>query len=425
MRTIVDSSPTHAGPPGRVGNSRVSAHAPEEVADPIRLVSDDGEPHEPEAVVPTRVTQWWARLLSAMFIVMVCTPLLLLSQGVRPDHIEGRNPTPMPAAADILTGSQEALTALQLWYRDRLPGLDLAVAADARLDLSVFGRSPNPEVMLGREGWLFLKDVVELPCLTDAQVAGIDAIVERLQGAAHRGGRRLVLLLPPDKAAVHPDLLPANTVSCSRANAEALAQGLAGQDVMVPLDVLDARAERGDSTYFDDDTHWTDEASLEVSDDLLDLLGADTSTGEFEIASTRSVPLNLKKMQGLPGRRDDDCWQTVRPGVTVEGRAEDCVFDITGPITTEATTAGEVDLLPSATLIFDSFGQRNLEVLPAWFTRLHAIYKPTIQDLSVGDEVRDSEIVVLEIGQALLGEVLGDEAFLAELTDALASPRSP
>ncbi len=378
-------------------------------------------PPRPRNTWPGR---FWGLVLLALFAAPIAAPLALLALGVQASDVENREATELPAVEDLLALDVEAFTQLQGWFRDRLPGLDAAIAADAHFDLAVRGTSPNPDVVLGREGWLFLNWTLEQPCLDADDVAAVDGTVRRLRRAAREGGRQLVLLVVPDKAAVHPEMLrgPDRRRSCARANAEALAGGLADRNSLVPLDLLDGRAARGEPTYHQLDSHWTDEAAHAVVRLLVEHLGVDTSDARLVDTGTNPVPEDLRTLQGLRELRDDVCWAMVRPGVTVDRSSVDCRPEVQEPVVTRATTASSAPLLPPTTLVSDSFGLAMIEVLPAWFQRLTVLHKPDLQDFDLGATVEDSRIVVLQVVQRRLPAILGDPEIVSALERALATP---
>ena len=123
-----------------------------------------------------------------------------------------------------------------------------------------------PKVVVGEDGWLFLASTV-----TDYPSAEASSLLPEVVSSIGRTaawlaaqGTRVLLVVPPTKAALHPDKLPAHLM-VQPVYAEVIdrLRG-AGLDVLDVRDVLSTTA----ASHYSNDTHWTQETALAVSREL-------------------------------------------------------------------------------------------------------------------------------------------------------------
>ena len=133
------------------------------------------------------------------------------------------------------------------------------------------GASSNPQVAIGRDGWLFYtrERILEQHVGTDVfKPAELEEWARRMEGIQAwlaRRGIPLVMVLAPDKNTIYPEMLPQfpkppGTVTRADQVAERLARG--------PLRFIDPRAaimaakREHPRLYFEGDTHWGHRAAF-------------------------------------------------------------------------------------------------------------------------------------------------------------------
>ncbi len=122
------------------------------------------------------------------------------------------------------------------------------------------------DVIVGRDGWLFLGDRYE--STISSRMAGITPAVERrateIREAsvnaekyfASKGVKAYLTLIGPDKASVYPEMLPGWAVPAAKSPVDALAKHVA--NVVDPRALLiKARYETVYPIYYRTDSHWT------------------------------------------------------------------------------------------------------------------------------------------------------------------------
>lgn len=229
-------------------------------------------PHSPEPAPGPRtlpltpLPAWAQKLLIALTVVTVCVPAADLAFGF--------DPTPLPTENRVLAelpGWHWTATALQTfpakfeaWNKDHFGLRSTLIHWHSVLMLDVLGVSPTADVIIGRDGWLFMgknKTVDTYRCLAPFDKAELDAEVATIRGRrdwlAARGIRYLNVWAPV-KMDVYPEFLPGWVRKT--ANPCRLDQWLARMN-KERLPVLDLRpamqaAKAEGLAYIKTDTHW-------------------------------------------------------------------------------------------------------------------------------------------------------------------------
>ncbi|MBQ7848754.1 MAG: hypothetical protein IJ343_03430 [Clostridia bacterium] len=183
-----------------------------------------------------------------------------------------------PFGTDIRAYQMEA-TGVSIWddpvgyVTDRLALRTAAVTLRSWL-LSLLGESGSPQVVQGRDDFLFFADSLRTPELTDEERDALCSRLLMLEEMLAADGRRLAVLIAPDKRSVYPEKLPANVLrgpdSLSRLNA-----ALSGTGLTV-LDAQSLLADHADDelVYFRGDSHWNARGARLVYQALMELIGA-------------------------------------------------------------------------------------------------------------------------------------------------------
>ena len=128
-------------------------------------------------------------------------------------HGENRTLAPWPA----WSLNREFVTAFERAFADRFGGRELLLRLHNRVLVRVFGVSPAPNVLIGKDGWLFFKG--EDGRAFDRYYRGTqpvaDAELQRIVDELRRRERFLaahgigyVVTIAPDKATIYPEHLP-------------------------------------------------------------------------------------------------------------------------------------------------------------------------------------------------------------------------
>lgn len=216
-----------------------------------------------------------------------------------------------------------------------------AITGRARL-LSLVGESGSSQVIRGTDGFLFfaetLADYQGTQPLTAQEQSALIGKLTVLRDALASEGRRLIVLIAPDKSAIYPEhmpyyALPAQVCGLAQLNAALTSAGLT---------VLDAQslltAHKADGLlYFRGDSHWNARGAQLVFQELMRLTGT-TDAPDYAHApllADTAGDLILLCQPGTPPTEPDATpdlprtYRTTRPMRTVD----DARIQTTSPTT--------------------------------------------------------------------------------------------
>lgn len=220
------------------------------------------------------------RAFLALFLALCLIPSLgLLVFG--PAQPAANEVLPAPPAWTDEEGRPNAayLNDLSDWLDRRFALRQELVTAEHRLMTAVFRTSPEEDVILGKDGWLFygetLADYEGLGRMTDREVWCAARSLALMQERCAAQGARFLFTIAPNKNSLYgdrmPDRYPRGT---GESSAEALAAALADQGVAY-ADLFTPLREAGAVLYRAQDSHWTQEGAGLAADVLRTTLGRD------------------------------------------------------------------------------------------------------------------------------------------------------
>ena len=290
------------------------------------------------------------------------------------------------------------------YVTDRL-ALRTAAITGRSLLLGFIGESGSPQVIRGREGFLFFAESLNAQPLTPEGSAALTGKLLALQEALAADGRRLIVLIAPDKRSIYPELLPANilpeaTDSLAQLNADFAAAGLT---------VLDAQsllvASKGEGLlYFAGDSHWNARGARIICRELMRLTGTDAPDhADAALNPGTAGDLLLLCQPGTPPTEADAepdiprVYRTTRPMRTVD----DARIQTTSP-----TTA--LSLL----VIRDSFGRALFPYLANTAGKM--TFSRSDKDVAAQAASAGADWVVIEVVQRNVRDWLAPGALIPE-----------
>jgi hypothetical protein len=153
-------------------------------------------------------------------------------------------------------------------FVDRFGGRDTLLRIHNRVLVRAFGVSPSPNVLIGRDGWLYFlgEDATSLDRhyrgtlpVTDAEIHAVVAELARRSRFLAAHGIAYVVTIAPEKFSIYPEHLPAwASRRAGRSPLDRLADALRDDatvryvDLRAPL----RRAKRDARMYYMTDSHW-------------------------------------------------------------------------------------------------------------------------------------------------------------------------
>ena len=342
------------------------------------------------------------RLLIAGFAALLAGPWLVwpLARGLcDTTNYENRTLASFPTLEAGIDGWPAAF---EEWLGDHAPFRNQFLTLKAGADRLV-GTLDSTNVLLGEEGWMFLKDVSDSKSLSDYQgltaytaeetQAMADTLTALNEALAARGSR-LVLLFAPAKEGVYARYMPASVPVVRRpTRVQALAEALGetGVPVLFPLNELEAAAlER--QVYYKYDTHWNEAGAWLAAQLTLEALDKPFAAAWPEMApDPEKAPLtDLANMCGSWAFCTDDVYWAL------EAEAAACTLWEAGGEIARYAGAGEGSLL----LARDSFGEALAPWLAQGFESATVLHGNQMQPETLLEwQPEVPNVVVLEVAE--------------------------
>lgn len=155
--------------------------------------------------------------------VLYGIPLLWLAGGSRTQagNYENRNAAAMPKL-EWQEGKWEAIeaypSAYEEYYNDHLPFRSNWIRLNSNLDYFLFQTSPNTEVIMGKDGWLFYNNLLDdnsietykgMNLFTQEELETIsENLLNAKEELAQTGVSEFVLLIAPNKERIYEEKMP-------------------------------------------------------------------------------------------------------------------------------------------------------------------------------------------------------------------------
>lgn len=349
--------------------------------------------------------------LVAGFAALLVGPGLLWL-GLKPfcdtTNYENRTLAAFPTAE---TGLTQWPAQFEDWLEDHAPFRNGFLTLKAGADRLV-GSLDSSNVLLGKNGWLFLQDVADSSSISDYQgltaytpeeMAALADKVQRLADALAQKGSRLALLFAPAKEGVYSQYMPDSIPVVARPTRVQALTDYLQQNTDVPvLFPLEALQTAGQTTqvYYKYDTHWNDVGAWLAAQQLLaalDLPYTD-SLPAVAVNGEKTAPTDLANMCGSWAFCKDDLYYEV------DAPAARCTEGTSETELTRYEGSGSEDLL----LVRDSFGAALGSRLAEGFDKTLVLHGNllTVENLTAQQPTLP-EVVVVEVGERFSDNLSG------------------
>ncbi|HWB61558.1 MAG TPA: hypothetical protein VG733_18895 [Chthoniobacteraceae bacterium] len=206
-----------------------------------------------------------AAVLALLFVAGIVSPFVKQHFFGEPDtsFIEKRILAPAPIVAGGFRSQVRFFPGkFDAWYGDHFGFRAVLLEAGAVIKVRGFGDSDR--VMIGKEGWLYLK--MDPPLFTQSfdakQLAGWKEYLEGRQRWLAARGIKYLFVVPPDKDSIYPEFLPSKAgTPPAELPVDQLVRYL--KETHSPVDILSLReavlaGKRREQApiYYKQDTHW-------------------------------------------------------------------------------------------------------------------------------------------------------------------------
>lgn len=344
---------------------------------------------------------------------------LALRGGLDTSNHENRALAPFPAGQSA-PGLQEWPAAFDAWLGDHAPFRNQCMTLNARANWAL-GSLDSSDVLLGKERWLFLRDVSDSSSLLDYQgltaytpeeLAACRVTLTALQTALARRGCRLAVVLAPAKEGVYSQYMPDTIQAVSRpTRVQALAAYLQAETDLALLWPQQAlrEAAKTQQVYYRYDTHWNEAGAYLAASELLELLGRPAlpfEQAEFVPDAAAVAPADLANVSGAWALCTNDVYYTA------DLPRGSCTLAENGGNITRWQGGGEGGLV----LIRDSFGEALAPFLTARFESSLALHGSALapEELLAQLDALPAfpDVVVLEVAERFADNLARQAALL-------------
>lgn len=374
-----------------------------------------------------------ALLCAALFF---CAPLASYALGAKPQKIENRPLTDFPNpdqgwsfftqltswATDHLVFRQEAIDAIN-WLSRTLfrepPQLDNGPTQNE--PVAPPGSKPQgtvnyPKVIHGKQNWLYLGAEVSSHCAQAQPLSTTFRQLARLNQILRKSGRRLLVLIAPDKATLFPDHLPDNYIGerCHQAVKRKFWNKVASVPYIIDIrDELRTRSrELGHPLYAPKDAHWLDAGAIVAIRELAQRIRPSvTDTWETRPGPRWRVPADLPPMIGRSDYTEGRHYALMPNGS--DDRTHSVPTNFRTPLHLN-TASGEGTIKSDVAWLGDSFTIRSLRYLAAVFRDMTVLHHAAAQQNDgkmIARVIENNDIIVLEVAERSL--VRGGMALLS------------
>jgi len=190
---------------------------------------------------------------------------------------ENRRLSPFPALNFVLSEIQEFPRGFERYFNDHFQLRDYLILGNNYLELKLWKRSSNRNVVIGADGWLFwggdcvLEDFLSLQPFTVEQLQKRQRVLESKRDWLATHGIRYLFIIPPDKQSIYPEFMP-KAYQAMKGQSR-LDQFVAYMRQHSDVDILDfrqtLRAAKADrQIYFRMDSHWNEMGALIASREI-------------------------------------------------------------------------------------------------------------------------------------------------------------
>lgn len=225
-------------------------------------------------------------IIIGIFLSLICLPHLLwqvIGDSLDSDNYENAAPVAQPVFDIGFIDSYPS--SLEQYYNSQLPFRNQLIKLYGGLQYNLFHSSMDPQVIPGREGWLFYNSKVPGETMgsytgrdlfSEEELSLIASNLESARKQLEEQNCQFVLFIAPDKERVYPEYMPGYIRGPAEIHRTAQLMDYLSQHtkvrVVYPLDEL-LEAKKDYQVYYRLDSHWNHFGGYVGSNALLSNIG--------------------------------------------------------------------------------------------------------------------------------------------------------
>jgi alginate O-acetyltransferase complex protein AlgJ len=325
-------------------------------------------------------------VLVATFLLAVAVPLVGTVAGWDHDDTteEHREATPRPSPPRDLASLAAWPEAFTKYYADRFAFRSRLVRWQARVRVGLLKASPTPDVLLGRDRWLFyandgaVEDYTGAKPFTAPELEQWRSTLQHTQDWLDERGIQYVFVLAPDKHWIYPERMPDGIHGrLSPTRLDQLVDYLRRHSTVNIVDTREdlAASASAQRLYHLTDTHWNDQGAFIAYRQVMAVIGPPLhlQARAPEDMEARVIPrsgFDLARMLGLGRVLVEEDLQ-LEPHRGRRSRVVEPSRPSRGLMVPRVVTEGPA-VGPRAVIFRDSFGSAMIPFLSEHFSR--AVY---------------------------------------------------
>jgi alginate O-acetyltransferase complex protein AlgJ len=361
-----------------------------------------------------------------LLIILFCLPFFQMSLHLFPDlkSQENRILAGRPELKPVtLSAFWKYMQDYQNYFSDNFGFRNVLIRIISYANLKIFGVSPTPlpDIVAGREGWLFynvpndgssLEDYYGLAGFTARQLSAIKQNMARMRREAASRNILLIVAIAPSKHTVYEEYLPTRLAMMKGATSrvDQLASAWGKDDAHAAF--IDARKllatakkEMKYPLYYKTDTHWNNLGAFLVYGEIVKEVKARypevkvLTLADFNLSSTHIPGRDLAAMVNMAGLMSDTevTLRPLRPTVAKHSNASYAFR------TAARSEIGDCNG-PRLVAFGDSFLQYFIPYLSESFCRGLYLASPLVIDFSVIDREKPN-VVIVELAERYAGSL--------------------
>ncbi|MDE5764940.1 MAG: hypothetical protein K2I00_08250 [Ruminococcus sp.] len=219
------------------------------------------------------------RIYTASFIGICLIPAVLTPFMQSDETAEKRNLSEFPKFTDEDGGlNTEFFSGFETWFSEHFAFRQNLVNANGRLRSEILSSSPDSDVIVGKDGWLFYGettgDYLRTNVMNRREINSIIHNLRLVSEYCSGKGVEFIFFSVPNKNTLYPEYMPYNYIPADRkSNYENLTAGLAGDKFYLDMKEALLGIDFSEPLYHKTDTHWNNFGAYAAHVSIMERIG--------------------------------------------------------------------------------------------------------------------------------------------------------